>query len=392
MDERHAPDDGTDEVIAQLRRYADAAEHAVPDDVTVQHHPRRARWRPLAAAAAIVALVAGGTFAVISLDDDRTIQTLDGTVPAPLPDPAPDPENTCPAPRADGPRVDDLHVPETAVMVGVTSETTRDEQGDIDSIRIDIGDGGAEVRVTEIGTEELAETFPADPDDDQPVTFELCDPFAASDRRSSVRGSWGVDQERRLRADVGLTEDGRAWLVTASTPLDRPDLVGEPMEAARADLRRLIAQLSWPGPDVCANEPAATVADHQLLALPDGYALGEAESVDTGAVDMGGEQWTTLPLLGPDGARIQVISISTPRFAEALANNAVGAEPGSLTIERCHTSGGLTAPVEELTEIRRSADRIVVGAQEWEYGGWMVIGTGGATEDDVVAVAEALRS
>ncbi len=405
MDERPTPDDGTDEVAAQLRRYADAAEDAVsPTPAIGGATSGRRSTRPWFAAAAVVALLGGGVavFTAVRDDDGRSVRAIDE--PAPTPDPAPGPapdlENTCPAPRPGGPLVDDLHVPESAAMVGVTSATTSDEQGDVDSIRLDIGEGAAELSVADVGAEELAETFPAHPSGYEPVTFEICDPFSANDRRSTVPGQWGVGQDQRLRAELGLTKDGdRAWLVTASVRLEQPDPTTEQLDAAEADLHRLIAAMSWPGEgtpdrhDVCADEPVAAVGSHQLLAVPDSYTLGEPESVDTGAVDMGGEQWTRLPLIGPDGAGIEVISIGTARFTEFLANNAVGIESGSVTIQRCRTSAGRApAGVEELTEIRRSPERIVIGAQESEYTGWMVMGTGGATEQDVIAVAETFRS
>ncbi len=398
MDEPTTPDHGTDEVVAQLRRYADAAEPTIPRGLTAQHHPRRPRWRPLAAAAVVLALVAGGTFAVLSRDD-RTV-TLEGTVPAPLPDPAPDLDDACPAPRADGPRVDDLRVMLPSVTT-TTADTTTDDRGEVESILLAVGDDGTEIRVTEVGADQLAEAFPVDPTDDPAATFEICDPFTAEPQRSPVGGYWALGQDERLSAELGLADGGaRGWLVTVSTPLDgREHPRSERTGTARAELRRLIAGMSWPAPvdvprgnDVCANEPLTTVGDHDLLAVPQGYTLGETQEMETGAVDAGGEQWTRLGLLGPDGAQITVVSISTSNFEEALANNAVGIEPGSLTIERCHLSGGLTAPVEELTEIRRSQNRIVIGAQEWEYGGWLVVGSNGATEDDVIATAEALRS
>ena len=403
MDERPTPDDGTDDVAAQLRRYADAAEPTIPRGLTAQHHPRRPRWRPLAAAAVVLALVAGGTFAVVSLDEDRTEMTLEGTVPGPLPDPAPDLDDACPAPRADGPRVDDLRVMLPSVTT-TTADTTTDDRGEVESILLAVGDDGTEIRVTEVGADQLAEAFPVDPTDDPAATFEICDPFTAEPQRSPVGGYWALGQDDRLSAELGLADGGaRGWLVTVSTPLDgRDHPTSEQTGSERAELRRLIAGMSWPAPidvprrnDVCANEPVATVGAHQLLSVPAGYTVGEPEVVDTGAVDMGGEQWTRLPLLGPDGAQIDVVSIGTARFAEAMANSAVGTEPASLTIQRCRTTSvGGVAPggVEELAELRRSAERTVVGAQEGEYGGWMVIGTGGATATDINATAEALRS
>ncbi len=391
MDERPTHDDGTDELAAQLRRYADAAETAVPHAPAGQHRSRSPRWRPMAAAAAVLALVAGGAFAVVSLDDDRTVQTLEGTI---VPDPAPDLEDVCPAPRADGPRIDDLTVL-MPYVAAATTERTADDRGRVTSMRIVVEQQGDELRVAE---GELDDMLPDGPN----ATIEICDPFAAAPRRTDVPGWWVVGQDR-LEANLALTgDDDRAWLVTVSTPLEGRDPGSEQRGSARADLRRLIAGMSWPAPvgvprrnDACADQPVATVGNHQLLAVPEGYTLGEPEVVDTGPVDSGGEQWTRLPLHGPDGERIDAVSIDTTSFAEGLANNAVGIEPGSRTIQRCRTTSAdqdAPAGVEEPTEIRRSHDRIVVGAQEWEYGGWMVIGTGGATEDEVIAVAEAFRS
>ena len=395
MDEDTTDDAGADEVAAQLRRYADAAEAAVPHDLEVQHRAST-RWRPLAAAAVVLAIVAGGAFTWRSLDDDRTAITLEGTVT--VPDPAPDLEDTCPAPRADGPRVDDLRVMLPSVAT-TTEDTVTGDGGEVESILLEIGDGGTELRVAALDAADLAEMFPGGPS----ASFETCDPFAAAPRRTEVPGTWTVGQDRRLHAELALTDGAdRAWLVTASTPLDDRDPTSEQPGSARADLRRVIAGTSWPAPvdaprrdDVCTNEPVATVGDHQLLAVPEGYTLGETQEMETGAVDMGGERWTRLGLPGPDGAQITVVSIGTSNFDEALESNAVGVEPGSLTIRRCRTSPvgqGTPAGTEELIEIRRSGDRLVVGAQEWEYGGWMVVGSGGATEEDVIAVAEAFRS
>lgn len=397
-------DDGSDDIAAQLRRYADAAERTVSATPTTgtTGGPRRSA-RPWLAAAAVVALL-GGSLAAFALIDDGgdAVRTVD----QPPVEQFPDIGDACPAPRAAGPRVDDLRVLLPSVAAA-TPETTTDGGGRIDSMRIVVGkDGvGDELRVAVIGADELAETFPVDPGDDDPVTFEICDPFAAADRRRDVRGHWAVGQDQRLHAELGLDAgDARAWLVTASTPLDGRDPTREQPGSARADLRRLIAGMSWPAPvgaprrnDDCSKAPIATVGDHELLAAPEGYTLGETQEMETGAVDMGGERWTRLGLLGPDGAQITVVSISTATFSEALESNAVGIEPGSLTIQRCRTtpiSGGddTLAGTDELTEIRRTDDRIVIGAQEWEYGGWMVVGSGGATEEDVIAAAEAFRS
>ena len=397
MDEPTTHDDDTDHVVAQLRRYADAAERTVPPIPTIDTtNARRRSLRPWLPAAAVVALLGGAlaTYAV-TRGDDAALQTVD----EPPTETSIDLEDACPAPRADGPRVEDLLM--LSPMLGRSdSDTVSDADGSTTAIWIRLAEG-SEVRSMVWG----APTTPDTLDGGEPTTVEICDPFSGSATRTEVPAAWHRDEDDRLRLEVVLTGGpGLHWSVTATTALSG-SATDDELTSARAELRRLVAGMLWPAPveelrrnDTCANEPVATIAAHQLLAVPEGYTTGEPEEVDTGAVDMGGEQWTRLPLLGPDGAQIDVISISTARFPEALANSAVGSTgPGSRTIQRCRSTAvadGEDAPAgtPEVTETRWAPDRLVIGAQEWEYGGWMVIGTGGATEEDVIDTAEALRS
>lgn len=395
MDEPTTHDGDTDPVVAQLRSYADAAERTVPQlpttDATSTH---RRSLRPWLAAAAVVALLGGALAAyAVTRDDSDALQTVD----EPPVERSVDLEDVCPAPRADGPRVADLRVLLPEVR-GAEAQSTVDDDGEVTAMWIEFGDG--DVRSMVWG----APTAPDTLEGGEPTTVEICDPFSSSATRTEVPAAWHRDEDDRLRLEVVLTGGPNLhWIVTATTALSG-SATDDELAAARAELRRLVAGMVWPAPDeeperndACTNEPVATIAGHQLLAVPESYAIGEPEEIDTGAVDMGGEQWTRVPLLGPDGAQIDVISISTARFSEALANSAVGTEPDSRTIQRCRSTavaGGedTSAAALEITEIRRAPERLVIGAQEWEYGGWMVIGTGGATEEDVVATAEALRS
>lgn len=393
MDEPTTHEDGTDRVVAQLRSYADAAEQTVPtiDTTNARHRP----LRPWLAAAAVVALLGGAlaTYAV-TRDGGDALQTVD----EPPTETSIDLEDACPSPRANGPRVEDLQVLLPTVS-RAEAQTTVDESGEIAATWIEFGD--SDVRSMVWG----APTAPDTLEGGEATRVEICDPFSGSTRRTEVRGAWHRDDDGRLRLEVVLTGGPELhWSVTATTATSGSAATDEEVAEARSELRRLVAGMRWAAPveelrrnDVCANEPVATIAAHQLLAVPEGYTVGEPEEVDTGAADMGGEQWARLPLRGPGGEQIDVISISTARFSDALANSAAGAEPGPRTIQRCRTAavvGGEDAPAGalEVTEIHRAPDRIVIGAQEWEYGGWMVIGTGGATEEDVIATAEALRS
>jgi hypothetical protein len=395
MDEPTTHHSDTDPIAAQLRRYANAAERTVPPratiDTTISH---RRSLRPWLAAAAVVALLGGAlaTYAV-TRDGGDALQTVDESPT----ETSIDLEDGCPAPRVDGPRIDDLRV--LLPQVGsAEARSTVGEDGDVTATWIEVGD--SDVRSMVWG----APTAPDTLDGGEPTTVEICDPFSGSATRTRVPAAWHRDEDDRLRLEVVLSGGPELhWSVTATTALGGA-VTDDELATARSELRRLVAGMLWPAPveelrrdDVCASEPVVSVGGHELLAVPDGYRVGEPEDVDTGAVDMGGEQWTRLPLLGPDGAQIDVVSISTARFSEALANSAVGTEPGSRTIRRCRTAavvGGEDASTGtlEVTEIRQAPERLVIGAQEWEYGGWMVIGTGGATEEDVIATAEALRS
>lgn len=395
MDEPTTHDDDTDHVVAQLRRYADAAERTVPPiptiDTTNARHRSLRRWL---AAAAVVALLGGAlaTYAV-TRGDDAALQTVD----EPPAETSIDLEDACPAPRADGPRVEDLRVL-LPVVRGAEAESTVDGGGDTVATWIEFGD--SDVRAMVWG----APTTPDTLDGGEPTTVEICDPFSGSATRTEVPAAWHRDEDDRLRLEVVLTGGpGLHWSVTATTALSG-SATDDELTSARAELRRLVAGMSWPAPagataPECVEPNAELAIDdepsggHRATVVPEGYEPGPVEIVDTPTpgLEVEVDRRHVLPLRRPDGAGIDVVVISSYDPVGVIEAEASDAPTESIEVPRCAGSedDGQTGPITALRSL--TDDRILVGAREWEWGGWMVIGTGGATNEEVLSVVQGLR-
>lgn len=383
-----------DDLVGQLRRYADAAEQQVP--IAEQVPPRRSgrSTRRVLAAVAAVALVAGATGTYLATSDDQQLRTTPPAddVPAPAPGPIHDDlEEGCPAVRAEGPRIDDLQL-----MLPLVSSGHR-TRSDAAGVELVVEPGAPEqttLRATEL-SEPRAPGSPPEvvlPGATTDTTVWTCDPFGGSARRTDVPAA-AVESEGTRQL---VFELGGQWRVSLSTDAR----TGADLD----DLLRYAAGMSWPAPagapaPQCVEPNAELAIDdepsggHRVTVVPEGYEHGPVEIVDTPTpgLEVEVDRRHVLPLRRPDGASIDVVLISSYDPVGVIEGEAGEAPTESIEVPRCGGPDGDddTSPITALRSL--TDDRILVGAREWEWGGWMVIGTGGATNEDVLSVVQGLR-
>jgi hypothetical protein len=162
--------------------------------------------------------------------------------------------------------------------------------------------------------------------------------------------------------------------------------------------------MRWPAPagpaaPECPAPNAALAIDdepsggHRATVVPDGYEAGPVEIVDTPTpgLEVEFDRRHVLPLRRADGAGIDVVLISSYDPVGVIEAEAGDVPTESIEVRRCTDSDGAD-DTRAITALRsRTEDRILVGAREWEWGAWMVIGTGDATEEEVLSVVQGLR-
>lgn len=196
-------------------------------------------------------------------------------------------------------------------------------------------------------------------------------------------GEW-----RRLGADPFTSGSAAAWAgdrlaVIGNSYVFEPDS-GNPPEDPPATTTKTT------GCDA-ATETDPVVGMRTVTYLPDGFTPdGPVQEQDTGNVDQGGESERRQRFSDPNGRWLEVVDFGSydPRgYIEAAA--AATLEPvtvlGCWPSEEGQREGEVTALVAE------GPDGIVAGAQEWEYGGYMVVGGPEISRGEVLAVMSGLH-
>jgi len=377
-----------DELEAQLRRYADAAERQIPP--TPSARPTGYRRGRLLAVAAVVALVGGsiGAFAVSRERSDYVDSVLsDHTTTAP-------PSETCPTP-ADQPRPHHLQIAPRSVSGGTVDRTNQGSTPSSESFSAFVyfgDDDFFEVQVRELGA---AEPVPESEPGAATVQLRVCDPFGADGNRRAVTGQL---TERRYDRHLSFTLGDR-WSVTLrAAPAAQSALTP-------TDLVDVVAGLSWPAPvgaeptttapttgtGDCPLDPPMAIEVGSLLvtAAPDGYEPQLPVLFETfgGPVDLGGTELSTLTLLHPRHGPIQVTSFGV-ESPSAYIDKLVLGDAERRTVRLCRRGRGESGDLR--ATLTRSGGKLAAAAQVWEYEGFLVLGPIGS-EDAILEVVGGLR-
>jgi hypothetical protein len=134
------------------------------------------------------------------------------------------------------------------------------------------------------------------------------------------------------------------------------------------------------------------VAFYGLTEVPEGFApAGPVERSEDGYPDAGGETHDVLRLVDPQGRSIEIDAFGAETPSEFVAAAHQGAPAELVQVRRCiDTNDGVVESPWTL-EVSSTPSRLVAGTQEWEYGGFVVVGGPGVTRDEVLAVAAGLR-
>jgi hypothetical protein len=156
----------------------------------------------------------------------------------------------------------------------------------------------------------------------------------------------------------------RGWTITPNLDAECPPLFGSPL----------------------------AVGSHLVTVVPDGFTPdGPVEAQQRGEVDGGGESTAVLRLVHDDGRRIEVVSFgseSPPAFVDEAHD---GAATEEVTFSRCLPEADGPSSVAWTATVSSTPDRAVLGSQEWEYGGFLVVGGPGVSVEELVEVATGLR-
>lgn len=204
-----------------------------------------------------------------------------------------------------------------------------------------------------------------------------------------------IDAEGSLR----LRQDWPAGLV------DVP-LVDRGMLVVATDDRGVTAYATPVGPDVpttsttAANDsrcrPLAgdepTVENYRLTAIPAGFAPdGPVQHSKTGDVDAGGESRAVLRFVDGSGRRIEFVSFGSFDPTSFLTGAFEGAPTRIVSYPRCFGSPSQPTVSEAQAELSVTEERSMLGAQESEYGGFLIVGGPGVSTDELLVVASGLR-
>lgn len=375
-----------DEIDRQLRRYADAAEAQVP--ATPEAPTHRHSWRPWLAAAAVVALL-GGSLTVF-LAGRGTGDRLD-TIPA-EPSSTYVPLQPCPSPDPE-PRPDQLQM---ALPFVARVQRIEDPGPGPDDHHLLIRPGeddSIEVKVyatPPVLTDRLGPGA-------RTVTAYVCDPFA-DDGPSPT--SVTATLSPTPAGNRNLTVVMERWVIVLTAKPERTSSV------TADDLLAVVAGMSWPAAhsddptdataegERCEDEPEVAIGlgSFTLTGVPDGFEPRfPVETTDTGPVDLGGESTARLSLVRPDGASIQVTAFAVESPRAFITASLGGGTIDHVEVRRCTWAGDGWERADDIAIVGTNGGRTMLAAQEWEYEGYLVIGSPEVDRATLVEVAGALR-
>ncbi len=132
----------------------------------------------------------------------------------------------------------------------------------------------------------------------------------------------------------------------------------------------------------------AVALDH----LPPGFTLdGAVLETSTGFADMGGEVHAKQRLAHADGRWIEVDSMSMENPGAYIRDQSATVPTEDVAYDRCVDLTSGPELLEYQAIVAHHPDRTVVGAQEWEYGGFVITGGPGVTVDELLSIASGLR-
>lgn len=196
-------------------------------------------------------------------------------------------------------------------------------------------------------------------------------------------GEW-----RRLGAEPFTSGSAAAWagdrlVVIGNSYVFEPDSGSPSMDPP--------ATTANPAGCAAATDADPVVGVRTVTYLPDGFGPeGPVQEQGAGNVDEGGDSERRQRFSNPNGRWLEVVDFGSydPRgYIEAAA--AATLEPvtvlGCWPSEEGQREGEVTALVAE------GPDGIVAGTQEWEYGGYMVVGGPQTSRGEVLAVVSGLH-
>jgi hypothetical protein len=135
------------------------------------------------------------------------------------------------------------------------------------------------------------------------------------------------------------------------------------------------------------------VEEYAVSQLPPGFAPdGSVHRTSTGDVDAGGETTATLRFVDPEGRSIEVTSFGGHSPAGFVRQAHRGAAAGVVNLSRCSVGPDGPATQQVGATLSSTPSRSVVGAQESEFGGFLVVAGPGVTTDELILVASGLRT
>lgn len=197
------------------------------------------------------------------------------------------------------------------------------------------------------------------------------DPHAAR-----LRAAPGTPARRGVRAGVAVAAAvalvGLVGAVALRDDESQVTMIDDPVTTSTSTTSR--AASAPPCPVI--DERSPRVGDQVLGVVPPGFTAGAVtEGGDGRAVDAGGTSTYTIRLNGPNDAVIEVTSFSASDPG-ALLGSLLGEVRDTALTPGCRPSPGEEARPRRPVEWAEVDDLIVVGAQQWEWGGFYVTGTG----------------
>ncbi len=140
-----------------------------------------------------------------------------------------------------------------------------------------------------------------------------------------------------------------------------------------------------------ATELDPVVGVRTVTYLPDGFTLdGPVQEQDSGAVDEAGENERRQRFADSDGRWLDVVDFgSYDPHGYVQAEAAGPLDP--VTVRGCWPNGEVQVEGDITALVAEGPDGIVAGTQDWEYGGYIVVGGPGVSRDQVLAVLSGLQ-